>query len=184
VESFDTSGATERITQSLQTRLKAFCPNDYEYTEIKNFNGAIGVKEDGTIDGVDIVVPSFKFTIQKSFAKSDITTSFRQTIAGLTGKVNESTFWGYPQGEVLFTGASGQRSGNGDWQISFNFLQSPTQYNKTLAGVTISQKQGWEYVWVHYKKLNQTLDEVPANLFVERIYEESDFSVLNLGEPS
>ena len=54
-----------------------------------DFKGAIGVTHDN-VEGVDIIVPVFKFTATKVFAPSGLPNL--GTVYSLTGKVNAGTF--------------------------------------------------------------------------------------------
>lgn len=168
--SFETGGATEHITHSLNTK---------STDNAIDHGGAIGVTDNG-VEGVDITVPSYNFTITKRF--SSITAAYKQHLASLTGSVNSDTFQGFAAGEVLFQGASGSKRGDEDWEIVYNFsakvnANAPTVGSLSWTDVT---KQGWEYFWVQYKESVDTVQKrgkkEPIGAYVEQVYPEQSFA--------
>ena len=99
---FDTGGGTMHRNQSLKTVSKV--PND-----APDFNGAIEVDNEGNVNGVDVTMPVLNFTETHTMAGSRVTTSYKKSVAALTGTVNRSSFRGFAAGEVHFLGASGQK---------------------------------------------------------------------------
>jgi hypothetical protein len=100
-ESFDTSGGTQHITQSLAT-VAAFAASGSP----PDHGGAIGVSDD-KVEGVDITVPVYRFEETHPFSPAVVNNAFKGVIFGLTGKVNDASFKGFAAGEVLFLGAQG-----------------------------------------------------------------------------
>ena len=120
---FDTGGGTMHRNQSLKTVSKV--PND-----APDFNGAIEVDNEGNVNGVDVTMPVLNFTETHTMAGSRVTTSYKKSVAALTGTVNRSSFRGFAAGEVLFLGASGQKrskKASAPWEITFRFAVSPNQ---------------------------------------------------------
>ena len=113
---FDTSGGTQHITQSLAT------VNSYAIAGATppNHKNAIGVTKSG-VAGVDIPVKAYSWSESHFFDDSVVTDTYKQTLSNLTGDVNDATFRGYAQGEVLFKYATGSKRGDGDWEINFHF---------------------------------------------------------------
>ncbi len=177
VFNFDTGGGTQHITQSLQTvgRYPSSAPD---------FNGAIGVTHDN-VEGVDITVPVYTFSETHYLPASQVTSSYKMTLFGLTGKVNSSSFKGLAAGECLFLGASGSRRGADDWEITFRFAGSPNRSGLTVGPVSGIGKKGWEYLWVRYAdaedESGHTLVKRPVAAYVERVYESGSFSALGIG---
>lgn len=185
--SFDTGGGTQHITQSLAT-VASYGPK-----KSSAHKGAIGWTDKG-IEGTDIVVPLFKWSETHYFDYEDVDQAYKLAVAALTGRTNNAEFRGFPTGEVLFMGASGQRQGepqksfiipNGPWEITFNFAQSPNLTGLTIGGITGIAKAGWDYIWVQYdSETDETAKKVlktPTAVYVERVYNSGDFSTLNLG---
>ncbi len=178
--SFDTSGGTQHITQSLAT-IGNYAPAGQTAPD---FKGAIGVTADA-VEGVDITVPVYSFSETYIFADEDVTLEYRGTLFLLTGKVNNASFKGCAAGECLFLGASGSKRGDGDWEISFKFAGSPNKTNLTIGDITVPAKKGWEYLWVRYEDKEDAAAKIlvkhPLSAHVNKVYEDGDLSQLGIG---
>jgi hypothetical protein len=176
--SFETGGGTQHITQSLETLQKKAPPD----ITAPDFQGAIGVTGDA-IEGTDIVVPVYTFTETHYIANSAVTGAYKAALFALTGRVNGATFRGFEAGEVLFLGASGSKRGAEDWEITFRFAASPNVTGIEIGEITGIDKRGWDYLWVRYvdDEHADTLVKRPASAYVERVYEDGDFSNLGIG---
>ena len=178
---FDTGGGTMHRNQSLKTVSKV--PND-----APDFNGAIEVDNEGNVNGVDVTMPVLNFTETHTMAGSRVTTSYKKSVAALTGTVNRSSFRGFAAGEVLFLGASGtkrSRKASAPWEITFRFAVSPNQSSLSVGKLKVSNKKGWDYLWVRYAdKVSDSKKNVikePVAAYVEQVYPEGDFGNLGLG---
>jgi hypothetical protein len=176
--SFDTSGGTQKITQSLQTVASYAPPGD----AAPDFKGAIGVSTD-SVEGTDITVPVFSFKETHYIPIALVTGAYKATLFYLTGRVNNAPFKGFATGEVLFQGASGSQRGTDDWEITFHFAASPNATGLTIGDITGINKKGWEYLWVRYEDAvdEDTLVKQPAAVYVEQVYPYGDFSLLGIG---
>lgn len=176
--SFDTTGGTRHLNRSLATT--SITP-----AEATNYGGAIEVDGEGNVNGVDVTMPVMTFSETHTFAPSKVTTAYRKQLFLLTGTVNQTAFRGFAIGEVLFLGASGQKNGE-FWDITFKFAVSPNRTNiKVSDTVTVAKKRGWDYLWVRFgeKAVQGALLKVPIAAYVERVYEDGDFSQLGLAKP-
>jgi len=176
---FDTSGGTHHITQSLAT-VGAYGNG----AAVTDYKGAINVTGAGkNVEGVEIIIPRFEWSERHVVAASIVTQAYAITLADLTGCVNNAAFRGFAAGEVLFRGAQGSKTGQDDWDITYNFSRSPNVSSLDVGGITVSSKKGHEYLWVLYKgDDNQNINElarVPKAVYVERVYEEANLD--NLG---
>ena len=173
--SFDTGGGTTHITQSLATvaRYPADAPD---------CKGAIGVAGDN-VEGTDITIPVYNFTETHYIDANLVTGAYKATLFSLTGKVNNAAFRGFAAGEVLFLGASGSVRRKEDWAITFRFAASPNVTGLQVGDITGIDKKGWEYLWVLYADAadQQTRIKRPRAVYVEKVYEEGDFSGLGIG---
>jgi hypothetical protein len=175
---FDTTGGTQHITQSRET-LGKYAPAGKTAPDCK---GAIGVTPD-SVDGVDIVVPTYSFSETHYLAEALVTPAYKAILFLLTGKVNNAPWLGFQRGEVLFLGASGSNRGDGFWEITFRFAASPNMQNLQVGGITIANKPGWAYVWFRYQDtadVNQLIKR-PVAAYVERLYDEGDFTKIGIG---
>ena len=178
---FDTGGGTMHRNQSLKTVSKV--PND-----APDFNGAIEVDNEGNVNGVDVTMPVLNFTETHVMKGSRVSTSYKKSVAALTGTVNRSGFRGFSAGEVLFLGASGTKRGkknDSPWEITFRFAVSPNQSSLQVGKLKVSNKRGWDYLWVRYAdKVAENKKNVikePVAAYVEQVYPEGDFGNRGLG---
>ena len=178
---FDTGGGTMHRNQSLKTVSKV--PSD-----APDFNGAIEVDNEGNVNGVDVTMPVLNFTETHVMNGGRVTTSYKKNVAALTGTVNRSGFRGFSAGEVLFLGASGTKRSkkvNAPWEITFRFAVSPNQSGLQVGKLKVSQKKGWDYLWVRYADKvadnKKNVIKEPVAAYVEQVYPEGDFGNLGLG---
>jgi hypothetical protein len=157
--------------------------------------GAINVDDNG-VNGVDIVVPAFQFQESYDVPLSVLTDAYIRKLGELTGTVNKEPFRGFKAGEVLFVGASGshewdEQRGNGPGAITFKFVASPSAGDgKTLLPLKVGDinniaKGGHEYLWVRYATVADTaksqITRQPIAVYVNRVYQDGDFSQLKIG---
>ncbi len=181
--SFDTSGGTQHVTQSLTT-VASYAPAG---KTAPDFAGAIGATRDN-VQGVDITVPVYSFGETHYLSPASVTQSYKLALFNATGKVNDDIFRGFAAGEVLFLGATGTRRGTGledDWEITFRFAASKNRASITIGEITGIAKKGWEYMWVRYADVEDTVAKVlvkrPMAVYVEQVYEFTDFGLLGIG---
>ena len=181
VFAFDTGGGTMHLNQSIKT--------DGRYPNgAPDFGGAIEVDNEGNVNGVDVTMPVLNFTETHVMAGSRVSTSYRKTIAALTGTVNRSSFRGFSAGEVLFLGASGtkrSKKSSAPWEITFRFAVSPNKSGFKVGDIQVSRKYGWDYLWVRYADKvaegGKNVVKKPVAAYVEQVYPEGDFGNLGLG---
>ena len=179
--SFDTGGGTMHLNQSLGTSAKA--PND-----APDFGGAIGVDGEGNVAGVDVTMPVFNFEETHTLSGTVVTNDWKKKVAALTGTINKTAFRGFAAGEVLFLGASGQKrskKASAPWEITFRFAVSPNQSSLSVGKLKVSNKKGWDYLWVRYADKvadnKKNVIKEPVAAYVEQVYPEGDFGNLGLG---
>lgn len=178
---FDTGGGTMHLNQSIKT--------DGRYPNgAPDFGGAIEVDNEGNVNGVDVTMPVLNFTETHVMAGSRVSTSYKKTIAALTGTVNRSSFRGFSAGEVLFLGASGtkrSKKSSAPWEITFRFAVSPNKSGFKVGDIQVSRKYGWDYLWVRYTDKvaegGKNVVKKPVAAYVEQVYPEGDFGNLGLG---
>lgn len=177
--SFDTTGGTQHITNSLETVDSAG-----EVSE--DLNGAIGFDE-GTVAGCDITVPAYSFSETHYYTDGEIA-DVKAAIFSTTGKVNTDAFKEFEAGEVLFLGASGSRTGakaNDLWEITYKFAAKENRTAVVIGGLGAVDVDGWNHLWIQYAPavdpgVNELI-KTPIAVYVELVYESCAFSVLGLG---
>jgi hypothetical protein len=172
------------------------------------FNGKIGFNGE-TSEGVDVVRPTFQFTLQKKVSDADLNTiggdgySYKQRLVLLTGTVNNAVFKGWSAGCVLFEGCSSTAAaeyheedaiedGAGGYvipprvihTITFKFKCNLTREALPVCGTTV-RKEGFQYMWVYSRKLDDSVTgvtlEYPQTIVVNDVYEKTNFALLGLG---
>jgi len=182
---FDTGGGTKHLTQSLGTVAANSIP---AANGVKNYDGAIGARENQgvlEIEGVDVVSPVFNFTETKYIPDANVTANYSLTLAELTGSVNNAAFKGFAAGEVLFLGVSGsKRDSDSKWEMTFKFS---AQRNRPTVAVgsemSFANVAGWNYLWIEYSNFASANGMIrkPVRAYVEKVYPDKDFSLLEIG---
>ena len=175
---FDSSGGTMHMDVSLETKGKF--PAD-----APDFKRAINVDNESNVNGCEIVMPTFQFSETRTVKASKVNASYKRKIAELTGTVNAGAFKGFEPGEVLFLGATGSKKGKKrkhPWEITFKFAVSPNKTDLHVGDITVSKKDGWDYLWVKYEDEvsdeKKNLVKKPVAVYVEKVYERKNFSLL------
>lgn len=186
--SFSTTGGTARILTSLETikgytSAGPFNPANFDANDVPNFKQAIGVTRENDVQGVDIIVPALKFSIEYRQPLATITDAYVRQLETLTGKVNDDMFYNRPKGEVLFMGSSGSQGTDSDPTITYEFVRIPNINGQTIGDIANVSKKGHEYLWCLFEEKAQKkyVPKVPLAVYVERVYDYDDFSLLGIG---
>jgi len=181
--SFDTTGGTIKLTTSKNTtRFPA------SGRTAPDFKGAIGVKNtgrDAEPEGVDIVIPGLKLTATYKWPGGAKDMAYVKTVAGLTGRTNNATFYTYDIGELLFLGMTGELTPVGVQEFQYHFLASKNATGLTIGDIASITKKGHEYLWVAFEAEQDAsakkLVQRPLAAYVERVYDPTDFAALDIG---
>jgi len=171
--SFDTTGATAHITQSIQTVDRSVGSPDNSQ--------AIGLTRD-SVEGTDVFVPKFEW--QRTVHRPVCTVEYLKTLRDLTGTVNNDVFYTFPAETVLYLGASGQFTQGEGWSITHRFSYAPNEINIAIGnGLVVPLKRGHEYLWVAYEEqeVGNRVLQVPVAWYVERVYRTRGFPLLEIG---
>lgn len=182
--SFDVNLDTRRVYRSIET-VESYVPAGSAADKTR-WSNQINVTEDGA-EGADVRIPVGGFQVTFYAPVATVTPTYRATVLGMVGKVNNATFYGHAAGEVMFSGVAGRQRNSADWELTFRFEVSPNQTNIDIGGtITVTTIEGWDLLWVEYAK--PAKDPVndghkihrPLEAYVERIYERADFSQLGI----
>jgi hypothetical protein len=173
--SFNTTGATTHVNQSLGTRGIYAAPGK----TAPNYRGAIGVSDSG-VSGVDVTVPAFEFSVRKKF--EFVSTSYLLAVVAMTGRVNVSPWSIFGPGEALFLGGEGGEDDNNWVDITYHFAARPNQPTLQLGDIGTVSKRGWDYLWVKHDEevVADRVLQTPAAAYVEQVYPEGNFYALGL----
>ncbi len=172
--SFDTTGGTTHVKASKE-HIASYGAGDLSNPH----SGAIGVKADKTVEGVDIVIPALKFNVEFKHPAGIITTGFAKLLASVSGKTNSDTFLDFEPGELLFLGAAGSGGSEAETSINYQFIASANVTDLEVGGITISSKKGHEYVWLEFESDTDAEEAAcvkPTKAHVERVYDEVSFA--------
>lgn len=174
--SFNTSGGSMHITQSISTS-NSYAPAGKTAPDYK---GAINATDEGSVDGVDILNPIYRWSEMHVVPDSKVTNIYKGRLFHLTAKTNNAPFQGFAIGECLFEGATGSKRGDGAWEITYNFASSPNVSGKTIGAITGVNKLGWEYLWVLYSDVADAGKPAkqPRAVYIEQVYESGNFADL------
>lgn len=189
--SFDISTQSLHITQSRATVAKYGAGG--AHGEPRDFKGAIGVNEDGSIDGCDIQIPIMGFQLNYTKAASFVSDGYIQTLLAIVGAVNIDVFHNFQPGTLLLTKVVGQRRPDASsagyvWDLQYSFGVSENETDLKIGDITGIQKKGWEYLWVYYKTMAQQAGgsgttytvKRPVNAYVEEVFKKRGYSALGI----
>ena len=185
---FDTTGGSAKITHAKE-HIQSYRPSG-TFTPIST--GAVGGNQNGDVEGCDIIVASPKWTEEfKNLPKAAFPFNYLDVLEQLTGTVNNAPFRGRAAGTVLFLGASGGASNvNPDvCEFTYNFAAgrhvTDLWFGSGTNKIEHVSKGAWEYLWLDYVPMADNVQyknvPSPCAVHVERVYDQTDFSLLRIG---
>lgn len=181
--SFDTTGGTKHITQGI-AHIADYVLSGKTAADHK---GAIGVNENGEVEGIDVPDKSFKWTESRQLLLGSHAWDYAQIVDSITGMVNNASFRGLDAHTVLFEGAQGGFSIKDPLMLdlTFHFSRQHSVASTTIGDITGVYKLGWYYLWVEYQSVNggaaNRLAKKPCQVNVDQVFYEGDFSQLGIG---
>ena len=178
--SFDTTGYTKKLTQSLRT-VQRKAPAGQTAPDMK---GAINVT-DSSVDGVDVQSSGFKWTETHYLPIEACTFAYGDLLEELTGKRNSSPFRGKPKDAVIFRGAQGGKKDENTAVVTYHFESGKHATGLTVNTITGIDKKAWDYLWVRYAETEDGVAKMlvrrPIAAYVEEVTEAADFAQLGIG---
>lgn len=176
---FEAGSQTVTITHALQTTSYSGGGR-----AAPNFQNGINVSSEGKIQGIDIEVPKFSFSLTINWPVDLVTRAYQLTVSDLVGKVNNGTYYDLPEGSVKFLGARGRTQGD-RFPIVYRFEFSPPDSGTTIGDITVSPRQGWTYLDIYRAtKADATAKkkvEFAHSVYVHKVYPAANFALLGLG---
>lgn len=174
---FDTTGGTANIKCG---RSHTASYNASGTVSSPDHKGAIGVKSDGSVDGVDIIIPKLRLNFSFKHPSGDITADFVKTLAAITGCTNLYRFIGFDPGELLFLGASGSDGTEVEMEVTYAFEASANVTGLASGGITGITKSGHDYLWHEFDDSVDSGKPVTRAKYVhiEQVYESADFAAV------
>lgn len=166
--SFSTAGGSYHVKTAKQQTAYGTSPEDVD--EAINWNGQAA-------EGIDIVGGRLQFEIRKKKPGNLITLNYLRVLYGLTGKTNSAAYLGFAAGELLFLGANGQQVRGGDTEVTFQFVANPNLASATIAGVTVTDIKGHDYVWSYYQPGTLGVPTLKG-VYKARLYDSGNFNLL------
>lgn len=142
---------------------------------------------DGSVGGTDVYRSREIYTVVRTLPDEVFSLSFRNTLRGVVGKVNNAAWKDFEAGEVLFLGAAARKETGKPWVLTYRFLISKNsieQFSTVLGPTGNIHKKGWQLIWFrNVAKPNvpdQKNPELIHSVHLATLYDEADFTVLEL----
>ena len=150
--------------------------------DVPDLGDAINVNKEGEPEGVKIIAPVIDMGLTSVVPANEMTETYHNQLADTLGKINDSSWRGKGAGEVLFTGVSGSENDDGSWDLDYQFKISRNVTNLVVGGVTVTEKKGWELIEPQYDDSGYGNLAPLLAMRLHSVYEEADYSILNLEE--
>jgi hypothetical protein len=187
-------------TQNIKTSRQTISSHRASFVPIPlatpNYNNAINVNESGAVQGVDAYVSNYSFTITDYVAKESVTDSYLAAFDAMKSpypKFNDGEWTvtdgqltrTFLEGEILYLGYTLRERTTDDYEITHNFIGSPSVEDLDVGSIEEIDKLGWDYLWVEFKDRfdDDNLNKVPWFAWVERLYGPADFSIFDYVPP-
>ena len=197
--SMTTTGGTANVNSSVDTVTAMSAIAGVPYM---NYNGLVNVDNEGNSQGVEIKASTVHLNVSLNWPDGSIDEGYLLKLAEMSPSVNETEWFGFAPGALLFEGANIDRITCTDafdnttyfrWKISYTFLgernttiYEPISYLSPFApnwgSYLIIPKRGWDYVWRSY--ITTIVDDYPKTLLTkindEQMYNYIDFAELEI----
>lgn len=172
---FDTTGGTVRI--------KAAKEHVASYENGGSVSGdwhkgAIGVQQDGSVEGTDVVIPALKLNVTFRHPQGVVTFAKAKALARATGGVNSAPFLTFSAGELLFLGGTGSDGSEADAEVTYQFAASENVNDLSFGAIANIVKAGHHVAWVEFEDDVEDGNPItpPKRVHIERVYTEINFA--------
>lgn len=172
---FDTTGATVHISAAKE-HVATYASSGLIADDCHK--GAIGVKEDGDVEGIDIVIPVLKMSYTYRHPQAVVNEAFARNRAAITGYINNDSWRGFAAGELLFLGSSGSDGSDAEAEVTDQFAASGNTTTLSIGGINDIAKKGHDAIWIEFQDAvdNDRPVRQPERVHVERVYDEISFT--------
>lgn len=178
---FDVSTINQRVTFSEAGSYTAYV--DPAYAD-PNPHGAINFsKHDGKVkvEGIDIRVPSLKFSVAYRLPRGTITTAYVKKLRDKVLKRNSAKWLSWGARELLFVGATGSQAVFGEPELKFDF-ETDIEVKKTFGDIPEVTKPPHDYLDLVYDteadEAAKKLVSKPIAAYVHNFYGVTNFPAL------
>lgn len=173
---FNTTGATQHITQSFETMEKVGDGADTKR--------AIGVSKDG-VAGCDVPVSKFELIITRELKR--LSMRYIHKMRKCIGHTNSDLWNTFEPHEALFLGCDAPVAQGGvgeilQWTLTYHFLIGDHEKDIHIGDLSpIKLKRAHDYLWVGYRAdVEPTAGvvlQVPKHAYVERVTKSKSFAI-------
>jgi hypothetical protein len=173
------SGTTANVTTAL---------NQNRYgTNARDVGLALNVQYDGTVDGLEVNVPTGSFTVSTVISKDVVTNEWLKARFEQIWTTNNATFRSWPRGCVALAGMDTRQRADGNWEIDYSFQIQPPETFTDIGGVSLGgsiTKEGFAYTWVMFRPKEDAgkITPEPVGAYLAVVYKKSDFGQLGIQE--
>lgn len=170
---FDATGATIRVKCSKEVIDTFAAPGEDEI----DHKGAIGVGENGEIEGTDIVIPALSMTYDYRYPQGVIDESFARFCAGAVAHTNANPWRGFQAEELLLVGITGSGS-DAEASAQVKVIASQNTSSLTVGEITSIVKKGHHYLDITFMDYidGGKPAKKPRQVTIHRVYDSIDFA--------
>lgn len=170
-----TGGGTQHISSSLSTVATS--------ENAPDFQGQIGVTQengDFRVEGTDIPISQTDLAVDVTYPAGFVNHDRIAMWTRNTPRVNNGNWQKWSTGEVLYLGTEFEDGSDIEARVTHNISISLNLTNFQVGGLTITEKQGWDLLWLLTEKDED--DGAPVtravHWYVERIFYRTSLTAL------
>ena len=152
-------------------------------SDAPDFGDAIGVNEDGTINGVDLQIPGSGLQIDERliFATESQVNSWAVDTADKVGKVNQNTWRTLESGDAYLRSVTGKWVTGFAFDVTYDVAFQRGESNPSIDGISVSQRvPGFDAIWVYYEAEEDTSEKLikpkARGVYVAQVFKKTNFS--------
>lgn len=174
-------GESQTLRHSYFQRRWNIAENDFtDFSE----GGPINDAGDGP-EGCEVLRPSCGFTERWILAEETVDADWVRAMSRIVGRTNDATFRGFEAGELLLLGIEARSRPGGDYEAHYSWAVKPNIEELPIAGITITDVEGWTYVWVKTEKsvIADKVRHKATDVVIEQVYLKANYGELGIPDP-